>query len=726
MVRASLVWDGGATVTIPHRMGNPLPDQMRGTVGEQLVEVGTRLCYDSLGLDAAGERKGRATEDTLGNVMEQYHGCYDAETDVLTADGWKAWPDVTKDDHLATRTATGKLEYHKPIRLIAYQHFGRMYRVEARGVDLLVTPDHKMLACLTTTREGRRKADASYELIEAKVLGHRSHAYVKTAVWERAGESTPLAVMSLLGFAVGDGHVAEDGKEARFHLRRQRKIGWLREACGALAGLGITFHEYAHDLYVVKFGKCAQKWLDLFRSIYDENREKQIPQGLLTACDIYELRALFDGLMASDGHEGRTGDSYDTTSAKLAGQVQQLALHIGLAANVCYVDEERASSYGDKPLIRLSIISRELRPEVNKFIDGVGRTSWVEDWEGDVYCAEVPNNTLYVRRNGKPVWSGNSVLEHYVRTFFIADDHPAVDMQQGEGLAYDLMFQNRLGCFVRKGAHGVRVTMNLRAVVEWHFWSDILINEHHPEMHDVCRAVWTAIGDRIQEMWRAEVPLLMGAPKFDPKGRDNLSAWALALHTMFVEPETDAEKHVSLYLVGSRGFSHEMVRHRFAMSQRSTRYCEEGDNRWHWHPLIKQFISEVEGSDLGNLLSEAEASAKAAYGLICNELQDWLAAKLPKDTPYKKKHARKQARGAARGFQGNAMETQMLYTAPVWGWRHIINMRAADAADAEIREVISEAVPVLQVCRYGDRFADMVLVPASDGMGMALRGGGHK
>jgi ribosomal protein L37AE/L43A len=32
----------------------------------------------------------------------------------------------------------------------------------------------------------------------------------------------------------------------------------------------------------------------------------------------------------------------------------------------------------------------------------------MEDFTGKVYCLEVPGNVFYVRRNGKPVWTGNS------------------------------------------------------------------------------------------------------------------------------------------------------------------------------------------------------------------------------------------------------------------------------------------------------------------------------
>jgi hypothetical protein len=92
----------------------------------------------------------------------------------------------------------------------------------------------------------------------------------------------------------------------------------------------------------------------------------------------------------------------------LAGQIQQLCLHLGLAANIAYTygPEQRPSSFGDKDLTRIDIITRECKPEVNKYVGGVGKTSWIDEWEGEVFCAQVPNNTLYVRRNGKPVWCG--------------------------------------------------------------------------------------------------------------------------------------------------------------------------------------------------------------------------------------------------------------------------------------------------------------------------------
>jgi thymidylate synthase (FAD) len=43
----------------------------------------------------------------------------------------------------------------------------------------------------------------------------------------------------------------------------------------------------------------------------------------------------------------------------------------------------------------------------------------VESYDGLIHCVEVPNHTLYVRRNGYAVWSGNTPFEHNAFRFHI-------------------------------------------------------------------------------------------------------------------------------------------------------------------------------------------------------------------------------------------------------------------------------------------------------------------
>ena len=52
----------------------------------------------------------------------------------------------------------------------------------------------------------------------------------------------------------------------------------------------------------------------------------------------------------------------------------------------------------------------EVVKQCNEFIDSHNKTTQesVYDYEGAVYCISVPNEVFYVRRDGKPVWTGNS------------------------------------------------------------------------------------------------------------------------------------------------------------------------------------------------------------------------------------------------------------------------------------------------------------------------------
>jgi thymidylate synthase ThyX len=381
--------------------------------GEALVEFGGRECYRSWqpGLNANVKKVREDSREYLGNILSSGHGCYDAETEVLTQHGWKPWDQVTENDPLATRNKGGEVEYYKPTALTSYSYRGRMFRVEGAGVDLLVTPNHNLFVCPTTTREGRQRK--SYQLLTAEQVGTRSHAYIKDARWDTPDlPSLSPDEAALLGFSIGDGYIGPKDNAVRFHLRRERKIAWLTRLTQRL-GWKMTVKD---DRFQVIF-RPELAWL--FRGIYDDDREKQIPGSLLFE-PLSVLEGLFEGLMQSDGHEGRTGQSFDSTSIRLLDQIQHLCLHLGLAANRGYTkSREERNSYGEKPLTRLHIIRRNLRPEVNKWADQVGKSYWIEDWEGEVFCAEVPNHTLYVRRNGQPVWCGNSVVEHANYSFLI-------------------------------------------------------------------------------------------------------------------------------------------------------------------------------------------------------------------------------------------------------------------------------------------------------------------
>lgn len=257
---------------------------------------------------------------------------------------------------------------------------------------------------------------------------------------------------------------------------------------------------------------------------------------------------------------------------------------------------------------------------------------------------------------------------------------------------------NRPGVWVsQSSANTLRVTLNLRTAVEWDNWSGSL-----PGAQGVDDFLYSAVVGFAAE----HAPQIVR--NYKPRGSYVIED----AHASVVEPETDDEKWISMRLTGSRGLTHEQVRHGdfTAISQRSTRYVDEAESSWVAHPLIKQFIKER--TPFQGRIDHVQAQSQKAYAMWVGILEPWLT-----ERGVDKVTARKQARGAARGFLGNALESSMIFSASVSQWRRMMFMRASAAADAEIRVLYNALLRELRLSAHSDRFADLTNVPSPDGIG---------
>jgi thymidylate synthase ThyX len=405
-------------------------------------------------LDVGGEGSLDAAREKARIFHEKWtvgygHGCYDGATEVLTEQGWMSWPQlaaIPSPPRLATlRPEDDVVEFLEPVKLVVAPYDGQMYRVRSGYVDLLVTPNHKMWVCPTTTRAGRRKE--AYRLIEARELGMTSSAYQMDAVWK--GESveeitdgkhsfSAEPLMALMGFFIGDGcHDPRYHDAVTFHLKKERKIRFLTEVCGE--GRFQMQRHLGNKFYV-----SAPGLGDLLSKCYSESGDKQIPRSVLAlSSDL--LERLLAGMMASDGHVDRN-DSwlYSTTSTVLRDQCYELALRVGCSA---YARTDTDRGENREPLHVVHFNRSRVRPVVNK-LAGDNQVTW-ERYVGTVYCAEMPrNHTLFVRRNMRAVWCGNSVSEHAVA--HVAAERVSI-------LAAKAIEDCRLGAYTEKSTRYVRM-----------------------------------------------------------------------------------------------------------------------------------------------------------------------------------------------------------------------------------------------------------------------------
>jgi thymidylate synthase ThyX len=236
------------------------------------------------------------------------------------------------------------------------------------------------------------------------------------------------------------------------------------------------------------------------------------------------------------------------------------------------------------------------------------------------------------------------------------------------------------------------ISANLRAIYEW---EDLLIGN-----------VLRRYGHRL-------APHIIANTVDD---KESMQCSSIDVH----HSQFDELQWVTLFMSGSRGFSHEQVRHKWrtAVSQRSTRYCDESESEWINHPLLTRLLMGLPNNACANwtgILNRHTSSARDLYKSLAGVLQE-----LAIENGVGKTTARKQARGAARGYLGNALQTEMLFSASVAQWKRMLLQRLNPAADAEIRQIYCDVLKCLQLSRYSRKFEGITVEPSPDGIGQVL------
>ena len=375
------------------------------------------------------------TKETMG-IGDKL--CYAAGTDVLTATGWKPVEQVTTADICYTLNSEGIIELHKPTHIHAYPKGGDMYELKSQQVDLLVTINHSLLV--------QPRGSDVFELTEAdRVVGKRVR-HRKDGTW--AGGTTPaffeLPVLESLETGKGCGKTQT---AADRHVPIPM-LDWLEFLGVYLANGSTTLHErkdrngaveYIVAVHSIKgqshsvsgnqyawiqsvLDKCgfsynpkpdrfiiSSKQLALYLSRFGKALDKYVPQEIFTyGTDAVEK--ILIGLLGCDGAYTQSGSlTYSTVSIQLAEDIQRLCLHRGWSANLKMYPQKNAPETWNTRF-NVQIVQAKNRPQVNhghtKTQKGQAERVFISD--EPVYGLTIPNHTVYVRRNGKPVWCGNS------------------------------------------------------------------------------------------------------------------------------------------------------------------------------------------------------------------------------------------------------------------------------------------------------------------------------
>lgn len=151
----------------------------------------------------------------------------------------------------------------------------------------------------------------------------------------------------------------------------------------------------------------------------------------------------------------------------------------------------------------------------------------------------------------------------------------------------------------------------------------------------------------------------------------------------------------------SRGFTHEMVRHRagFAFSQESTHYIDYTEEK-NWSICLDPKMAKLEQALVDNAVAAAE-DAFRAYGRIYTYLKGQGVKK-------------KDACSMARQVLPTGIEAKLAFTANARALRHFVEYRGHEGNVLEIRAVAIEVLKIMKL-EAPHIFQDLSLQEAEDG-----------
>lgn len=340
--------------------------------------------------------------------------CFDAETEVLTEDGWAPFPTLERGKKVATMAKDGYLEFQTPTEYHDYEYSGPMISVKSESLDFKVTPNHRMLVYPQRPYLKIREAKNLYrqDTVPVTTLGIRDSLSHTVELW-------PGKIVSaedwaeFMGWYVSEGSV--DGSNggnlnrpsmgvyiSQSETANLEKFDLIGQVIGRLGFRGkpraTGWAIYNYDLWCLLAPLGAQS-------------ERYIPREVMNLprnC----LEKLWAAMVLGDGWRQGIYGHYASISTRLIEDTSELLSRLGRPYGGVYVRSMDVLGGEIKgrpvvptmPLMMFGEKKRRVASLTTKTKEMLVKT---EEYAGRVYCVSVPNETLLVRRNWKPLVAGN-------------------------------------------------------------------------------------------------------------------------------------------------------------------------------------------------------------------------------------------------------------------------------------------------------------------------------
>ena len=149
--------------------------------------------------------------------------------------------------------------------------------------------------------------------------------------------------------------------------------------------------------------------------------------------------------------------------------------------------------------------------------------------------------------------------------------------------------------------------------------------------------------------------------------------------------------NVSVRIITDRGVTHELVRHRLAAySQESTRYCNYSQEKFgnEITVILPVWFYSLNVDETIEKLDTDSAAIILPGNVIEEQFVRWLWAMRQCEYVYFDLLKLNQTPQEARAVLPNSLKTEIVVTANLREWRHILTLRISKAAHPQIRELM--------------------------------------
>ena len=441
-------------------VGKVMPKKINGTIVNQDNSMSLKSNDDGyidmnyVGTNSEGYkfcnvriRKNRKPE--IGDKL----ACYSPDHEYLTTDGWVPVAELTME-HKVASLVDGKLVYQHPVELHEFDYEGNMFCLETNHISLLTTPNHRMYY------RGARSTNWKIATAEAIINNPRYKFKKNVDAWEpdysdssfpkqyfrMNSDNTEIthfvfegyidgngkyqeeyvididSWLTVYGIYIAEGYVGEYLLHIAAHKPRVQQA--LREV-RKTSGLKIT--ECLDKGEYVRWHVCCRHMSNLLGKGHIAITKKL--QDWVWWLNRKQADHLIKSMCLGDGNQMENGTTwrYYTSSNELANQFQRLCLHAGHSCNkalktpkgtlnesLMKFNNTTKESYSNADYWVLTIITKQNEPIINKNINlSKGELDYQDKWvdyNGKVYCCTLGlgDGIMYVRRNGKGIWSCNS------------------------------------------------------------------------------------------------------------------------------------------------------------------------------------------------------------------------------------------------------------------------------------------------------------------------------